>query len=149
MTTPDPVPLFTCGCVVVGPARFTKADGSPVETPAGHWEIRLCAAHMRGAASVPGPVTADDLDDLRHMLGATSDRRRSSWGFRNYFVGDAPSMARLVAAGFARKIRAGGEMTGGDPVYAATPEGCRAAGMTAREIARMEPPPEAAGKGGA
>lgn len=83
-------------------------------------------------------ITADDLDDLRHMLGANPETPRKMWGYRNRYVGHTPSMDRLVAAGFARISHPGNELSGGDPIYCATREGCRAAGMTAKEIARME-----------
>ena len=85
-------------------------------------------------------ITADDLEDLRHMLGAEPGRySRKSWGFRNYFVGRTPSMDRLCAVGFVRQARP--PMNGNDPIYAATREGCRAAGMTVAEIDRMENQP--------
>lgn len=85
-------------------------------------------------------ITADDLDLLRHALGAEPERSRKSWGFRNYFCAGGPDAGweRLVAAGFARNCGAHGA---GDIYYAATRDGCRAVGMTDREIARMEPQP--------
>jgi hypothetical protein len=89
-----------------------------------------------------GPLTAADLDNLRHALGAVPPRRRSAWGFRNYFragASDVPSMERLVAAGFVWKDGTAG--ADGDVVYHATIEGCRAVGMTPREIARVDPEP--------
>ena len=86
-------------------------------------------------------ITADDMDDIRHALGIDNRRPRKQWGFRNYYCGHTPGMERLVAVGFMRLARAGSELTGGDPVYAATREGCRAVGMTDAEIDRMEPRP--------
>lgn len=82
-------------------------------------------------------ITADDLDNLRHMLGCEPERARKSWGFRNCFVAgesDVPSMERLAAAGFVVK----GRLVNQDQSYHATREGCRAAGMTQREIERMD-----------
>ena len=95
----------------------------------------LCVRREREAGV---SVTADDLDNLRHALGIDLCSPRRAWGYRNYFVTthDDQSFARLVAAGFAR-VR--GTMNDGrDTVFSATPDGCRAVGMTAREIARME-----------
>lgn len=86
-------------------------------------------------------VTADDLDNLRHALGINERTKRSSYGYRNHFntTADDPSFTRLVAAGFARLA---GTINGGrDAVFCATREGCRAVGMTAKEIDRMEPRP--------
>lgn len=79
-------------------------------------------------------ITADDLDNLRHALGVAPERKRKLWGFRNYFVTTPtdPSFARLVEAGFA-KLR-GSINDGGDAVFGATHEGCRAVGMTDAEI---------------
>jgi hypothetical protein len=72
-------------------------------------------------------VTADDLDNLRHMLGV-SERCRS--GYRNYFVAgvsDVPSMERLRAAGFVMKNER--YAASADPCYHATDEGARAVGL--------------------
>lgn len=82
-------------------------------------------------------ITADDLDNLRHMLGCEPERSRRSWGFRNCFVADetdVPSMERLVAAGFVHPHR----MVNQSRSYIATREGMRAAGMTGAEIERSE-----------
>lgn len=86
-------------------------------------------------------ITADDMDSLRHALGITASRPRKLWGFRNYYCGHTPGMDRLCAAGFMRLVHPGKALSGGDPVYTATREGCRAVGMTEAEIDRMEPRP--------
>ncbi len=50
-------------------------------------------------------VTQEDLENLRHALGATKHISRKVWGFRRHFAAspgtpDHASMLRLVAAGF-------------------------------------------------
>lgn len=53
-------------------------------------------------ASIPQGLTAADIDNLRHMLGATDGYPEEQWGWRNHFAcGDAHvrSMNRLLAAG--------------------------------------------------
>lgn len=78
---------------------------------------------------------AEDVDNLRHMLGATVDSPRKEWGYRNYYAansGDA-SMDRLQELGLVRKGRA----IPGDLVYwHATEMGCTIAGLTAKETRR-------------
>jgi hypothetical protein len=72
-------------------------------------------------------LNADDLDNLRHMLGVSDRCRR---GYRNYFVAgadDVPSMERLVAAGFVVKNHA--YRLSSDACYHATTEGARAVGL--------------------
>lgn len=72
-------------------------------------------------------VTADDLDNLRHMLGVSE---RSPRGYRNYFVAggdDVLSMERLCAAGFA--VRNERYALSSDKCYHATDEGARAVGL--------------------
>lgn len=72
-------------------------------------------------------VTADDLDNLRHMLGVSERCRR---GYRNYFVAggdDVASMERLCAAGFVTKNEHYRLSDG--PCYHATSEGARAVGL--------------------
>ena len=88
-------------------------------------------------------VTADDLDNLRHALGIDPDRmgRKAPKGWRNYFATtpDDPSFRRLCDAGFARLA---GSLNGNrDAVFVATHEGCRAVGMTVKEIEAMEATP--------
>lgn len=84
-------------------------------------------------------VIVADLENLRHMLGAESERPRKSWGFRNYFSAspmssDHGSMERLVAMGLAVK----GQETSDLVFYHATLDGCSAVGMTQRDIDRSD-----------
>lgn len=85
-----------------------------------------------------GP-TGLDLECLQHMLGINAAYPRKQWGYRNHFAAeptstDAAAMERLLAGGFVTKGGAASGLT----FYHATLKGCRAAGMTEREIARME-----------
>jgi hypothetical protein len=74
-------------------------------------------------------ITADDLDNLRHMLGID----RSPKPYRNYYCAggddDVASMERLVEAGFAVKNSRYTLSVG--PMYHATLEGARAVGLKA------------------
>jgi hypothetical protein len=72
-------------------------------------------------------ITADDLDNVRHMLGVSERCRR---GYRNYFVAggdDLASMERLREAGFVVKNERYG--LSADSCYHATLEGARAVGL--------------------
>jgi hypothetical protein len=72
-------------------------------------------------------ITADDLDNLRHMLGVSERCHR---GYRNYFVAggdDVASMERLRDAGFVVKNER--YALSADPCYHATVEGARAVGL--------------------
>lgn len=85
-------------------------------------------------------ITADDLDNLRHMLGVDERIHKRNWGYRNYYAagggGSTVSMERLVAAGFAER----GQQYHNSHVYHATLEGCKAIGLNAKQIERaMEP----------
>lgn len=74
-------------------------------------------------------ITADDLDNLRHMLGVSE---RCLQGYRNYFVAggdDVLSMERLRAVGFVVKNER--YKLSADPCYHATVEGARAVGLKA------------------
>jgi hypothetical protein len=72
-------------------------------------------------------------DTLLHTLGLN---RRGAVSSRNYFAGEPPEMAELVAAGLMEKVSNGSPITGGDPVFRAT-----AAGKArAREIHAQEYP---------
>lgn len=77
-----------------------------------------------------GVITADDLDNLRHMLGVSP---RTPRGYRNHFVAggtDVDSMERLREAGFVTKNETTHHaLTGGMPCYHATTEGARAVGL--------------------
>lgn len=75
-----------------------------------------------------GTITADDLDNLRHMLGVSE---RCWRGYRNYFVAggdDVGSMERLLGAGFVVKNER--YRLSADPCYHATIDGARAVGLT-------------------
>lgn len=72
-------------------------------------------------------ITADDLDNLRHMLGVND---RSPRGYRNYFIAggrDIESMERLRACGFV--VRSERYGLSADFCYHATIEGARAVGL--------------------
>jgi hypothetical protein len=72
-------------------------------------------------------ITADDFDNLRHMLGVSERCRR---GYRNYFVAggdDVASMERLRALGFVVKNER--YALSPDPCYHATIEGAKAVGL--------------------
>jgi hypothetical protein len=84
-----------------------------------------------------GTITAEDLDRLRHMLGADPRRyTQKQWGFRNYYAcgGGEPeqSMRRLEAAGFVQQGCAYKDSF----YFHATEDGCKAAGMNAAQIKR-------------
>ena len=74
----------------------------------------------------------EDMDNLRHMLGARSTDKKRDWCYRNYYcanVGDE-SMERLAQQGLVIK---GAE--GRDQVYwHATEAGCKAIGLTDKQI---------------
>jgi hypothetical protein len=82
-------------------------------------------------------VTSEDMDKLRHMLGAVPKRYpKNKWGFRNYYCagsGARESMMRLVAAGLATE---GHTQEGGSTYFHATKEGCKAVGMDGAGIKR-------------
>jgi hypothetical protein len=91
-----------------------------------HGKCVACQFAERAATLQP-----EDLDVLRHMLGATPHHPRLHWGCRNeYLVNrrDLPSMERLVAAGFVRA---------GQPLlqlqyFHATKDGCKLADLSAK-----------------
>lgn len=77
-----------------------------------------------------------DLDLLRHAVAANSDTPRKEWGYRNNFATgddgpDREGLDRMVAMGFAVQGRS---IIGGSIYFHVTPDGCRALGMTEREI---------------
>lgn len=72
-------------------------------------------------------ITADDLDNLRHMLGISERCRK---GYRNYFVAgpsDVASLERLKNAGFV--VKNDQHISSLGPCYHATLEGARAVGL--------------------
>lgn len=82
-------------------------------------------------------LTVEDLDNLRHMLGATPPANAASIGYRNHFYIDKndPSMLRLEEHGFVKRGSAGLGAEG-EIYFHATRDGCKAAGVTAKQIAR-------------
>lgn len=77
-------------------------------------------------------ITADDMGNLRHALGATNQKEFKNWGYRNYYAAatcDVPSMERLVESGFMVK----GRYCADEHHYHATKEGCQAAGLDKRQ----------------
>lgn len=91
----------------------------------------------------PPAVNPQDLENLRHMLGADAHRRKGVWGFRNHFApsqSDMPSMLRLQEAGL---VRPGGPYADRAvkalTFFHATEAGCKAAGLSvARTKAALE-----------
>jgi len=72
-------------------------------------------------------LTADDMDNLRHMLGVSAKHPR---GYRNYFVAggdDVPSMERLRAHGLV--VRNEQYRMSSGPCYHATETGARFLGL--------------------
>lgn len=83
--------------------------------------------------SDPSAISAEDLGNLRHMLGIGQHIPKRQWGFRNYYassVSDMPSMMRLEAAGFIRR----GQPYEDAYYFHATESGCRAAGLNAKQL---------------
>lgn len=84
-------------------------------------------------------VTEDDLDNLRHMLGARKEQPKRSHGYRNYFAAGASQMAdmeRLVDAGFAVRGAESYQLK----YYHATVDGCKAIGLSKAAIKRAFEP---------
>jgi hypothetical protein len=78
---------------------------------------------------------ADDMDSLRHMLGASVGSSRTQWGSRNYYATEPNdlSMGRLERLGLVRRGRA---IPGGMVYFHATPLGCTIAGLDAKQKSR-------------
>jgi len=77
----------------------------------------------------------DDLDNLRHMLGATTDVKKRDWGYRNRFAPggkDIESMQRLENAGLVIRGRPYHETH----FYHATARGCEAVGLNPAQTER-------------
>lgn len=91
-----------------------------------HGKCVACQFADRAAALLP-----EDMEILRHMLGATPHHAMARWGFRNeYLVSrrDLASMERLVAAGFARAGRPLLQLQ----YFHATAVGCKLAGLSVK-----------------
>lgn len=83
-------------------------------------------------ADVRARQVVEDMDNLRHMLGARSTDSKRDWGYRNYYcanVGDE-SMARLAEQGLVIRGNASPEQA----YWHATEAGCKAIGLTDRQI---------------
>ena len=84
-------------------------------------------------------VTYKDMDSLQHMLGVGLHKKKSIWGYRNYFAagaGSLASMERLVVAGYVTRGRITNSMT----YYHATEAGMDAIGLSkAAKRRAMEP----------
>lgn len=79
------------------------------------------------------PLSAEQLDDLQHMVGAQSHIPRREWGFRNYYNAEPDSpgeraMQVLVRLGFVVAGRRG--------YWHCTDAGCRAAGLNDKQTRR-------------
>lgn len=84
----------------------------------------------------PDIASKADIDNLRHMLGATSHTPKRDWGYRNHFaagIADTPSMERLVAAGLVVRE---GRLGSSQHYYYATEAGCKAAGLNRAQTKR-------------
>ena len=117
----------TTGALI--PKRCACRKAAPAKQLAQHGKCVACQLAARVATLQP-----EDLEILRHMLGATPHHPVARWGFRNeYLVNhrDRPSMQRLMAAGF---VRVGSSLL--DMHYFhATDAGCRLAGLSAKRAA--------------
>jgi hypothetical protein len=83
-------------------------------------------------------ITIEDMDDLRHMLGIDPLKSRKHWAFRNYYCADPQhaGMARLLAIGWVTRLSNRSESP--DSFYAATMDGCLAAGLTRNEVIKHD-----------
>jgi hypothetical protein len=80
-------------------------------------------------------ITAEDLSNLTHMLGAQSHIPKRDWGYRNHYAastGDTPSMERLVYAGLVIRGRKYEDAY----FYHATEAGCKRVGLNAKQTKR-------------
>lgn len=83
--------------------------------------------------TVPAPdIGAEDMRNLRHMLGVARNVPKKQWGYRNYYassVSDMPSMRRLEVAGLVRRGRPYEDAY----YFHATEAGCLAVGLSAKQ----------------
>ena len=80
-------------------------------------------------------ITADDIDNVRHMTGAVSNVSKRNWGYRNYYCAakgsdDMKSMERLMAAGY---VVQGSEQEH-SVYFHATEAGCKAISLKPHQI---------------
>ncbi|UOA08360.1 hypothetical protein [Methylobacter sp. S3L5C] len=77
-----------------------------------------------------------DLKNLRHMLGASANQKKSEWGYRNYFAAaqgiQTEQMEKLLALNLVEKGRTKIDLT----LYRATEAGCKAIGLGKAAILR-------------
>jgi hypothetical protein len=114
---------------VLIPKRCECGKAAFAKQLAQHGKCVACQLADRVATLQP-----EDLEILRHMLGATPHHPVARWGFRNeYLVNrrDRPSMERLWAAGFVRPGRALLQLQ----YFHATDTGARLAGLSAKRAA--------------
>jgi len=95
-------------------------------------EIEL--RHAPAPSAQRGAELLEDVENLRHMLGATYPNKQREWGYRNYYCANLgnKSMERLEQAGLVIK----GRVSGDQAYYHATEAGCKTAGLDARQIRR-------------
>jgi hypothetical protein len=82
-------------------------------------------------------LNEQDLNNLKHMLGATSHTLKKNWGYRNRFMAggnDLASMERLQKQGLVRRINKNTSIFP-DPAYVATEEGCKHLRFNKKQIA--------------
>jgi len=94
-----------------------------------HGKCVACQFAERAATLQP-----EDLEILRHMLGATPHHARVHWGFRNEYLAnhrDRPALERLLKAGFIRFGRSLLLLH----YFHATAAGCKLAGLSAKRAA--------------
>lgn len=89
------------------------------------------------------PTLVEKMESLRHMLGIGSHIRTKKWGYRNYFATspDCRDHQIMRALESQKLVRSVGKTAHTALVYfEATEDGCKVAGLNARQIKRaMEP----------
>lgn len=83
--------------------------------------------------NIPAETIVNDIDNLRHMVGAKPNIHKRDWGFRNYYNSsdtgpDVDSMKRLQAMGLV--------IPGQRNYWHATEAGCKVAGLDAKQTRR-------------
>lgn len=123
---------LTCEMIDGAIALGYRGDQPPEP---GHWlEPYWKMGRDRAEYESANPSEADRAK-LRHMLGADTDKH-SQWGYRNYYAtSGGPAMAaleRMQTLGLVTLYRIDGNMK----YYAATEAGCKAVGLTEKQIKR-------------
>jgi hypothetical protein len=88
-----------------------------------------------------GEQLIEDLENIRHMTGCTSNTKKKNWGFRNYYCsaleGDGyESMRRLEKLGYVKQ-GIGSFLSETQMYFHATEEGCKAIGLDDKQIKRV------------